>query len=279
MADWLEQVKGSWNKTADSEWYQSLRTDEKISGLVKEPASAFHPEVYRLIKKYIPDLHGREVLLPSSGDNYAAFSFALMGAKVTSSDISEKQLEYAQKIAQSLNLDICFICDDTMRLSKIDDSRYDLVYTSNGTHTWITDLLSMYKNISRVLKPTGVSIMYDIHPFNRPFTGEPWKAPQIKKPYWETMPNCHWRIQDIVNATAEAQLSIQEMQELQAVNASFWFSYDELAKQNPDELEYINHWEHNPMAALPAWISIVARKIKRDELENEYKTIIREVSQ
>ncbi len=102
--------------------------------------------------------------------------------------------------------------------------------------------------------------MYDIHPFNRPFTGEPWKAPQIRKPYWEIIPQCHWRVQDLVNAMAEAQLTIREMQELKAVNASFWFSYDELLKQNMDEIEKINDWEYNPMAALPAWISIVAQK-------------------
>lgn len=101
--------------------------------------------------------------------------------------------------------------------------------------------------------------MYDIHPFNRPFTGEPWKAPQVIKSYQETMPHCHWRVQDLVNAMTEAQLTIKEVQELQAVNASFWFSYDELLKQNTNEIEKINNWEYNPMAALPAWISIVAQ--------------------
>lgn len=200
------------------------------------------------------------MLLPSSGDNHAAFAFALMGAQVTSTDISEKQLEHAQKIAGKLNLNICFICDDTMQLSNIEDNKFDLVYTSNGTHTWISSLESMYKNIYRVLKPTGLSIMYDVHPFNHPFTGKPWEAPQIRKSYQDTTPYCHWRVQDLVNAMTEAQLTIKELQELQAVNASFWFSYDELLKQKPDEIVKINHWEYNPMAALPAWISIVAQK-------------------
>ena len=49
MNEWLKQVKDSWNKTADSAWYQSLRTDERITALVKEPANAFHPSVYKLI--------------------------------------------------------------------------------------------------------------------------------------------------------------------------------------------------------------------------------------
>ena len=260
MNERLKQVKYSWNKTADSAWYQSLRTDEKITALVKEPASAFHPAVYKLINKYIPDLQGKKVLLPSSGDNHAAFAFALLGADVTSADISEKQLGYAQEIATRLGFDIRFVCDDTTQLSKIEDNSFDLVYTSNGTHTWIADIVTMYANVYRVLKPDGFSIMYDIHPFNRPFSGEPWKEPKIIKPYGETMPHCHWRVQDLVNAMTRAQLSIKEMEELQAVNASFWFSYDELIKQDAEEVATINNWAHNPMAALPAWVSILAQK-------------------
>jgi len=118
----------------------------------------------------------------------------------------------------------------------------------------------MYKNIYRVLKPDGFSIMFDIHPFNRPFTGEPWKEPKIIKPYEQIMPHCHWRVQDLVNAMIRARLSIKKMEELQAVNASFWFSYEELIKQNKEKFARINNWEYNPMAALPAWISIVAQK-------------------
>lgn len=260
MDEWIKQVKESWNKTADSEWYRSLRTDEKMEALAKEPSSAFHPTVYQLIKKYMPDLHGKKVLLPSSGDNHAAFAFALLGAEVTSADISEKQLEHAQEIANNLNLRICFVCDDTTQLSNIEDNRFDLVYTSNGTHTWIADIETMYKNIYRVLKPSGLSSMFDIHPFNRPFAGEPWKEPKIVKPYKATMPHCHWRVQDLVNAMIGAQLSIREMEELQAVNASFWFSYEELIRQEKESIAKINDWEHNPMAALPAWISIIAQK-------------------
>ena len=74
------------------------------------------------------------------------------------------------------------------------------------------------------------------------------------------MPYCHWRIQDLVNAMTGAHLSIKEMQELQAVDASFWFSYDELKKQNKNQLENINNWKKNPMAALPAWISVLSQK-------------------
>lgn len=272
MEERLKQIRDSWNERADSAWYQSLRTDDKIEELVKEPANAFHPGLYQLIRKYIPDLRGKKVLLPSSGDNHAAFAFALLGAEVTSADISERQLEHAREIADRLNLSIRFVCDDTTLLSEMEEDSFDLVYTSNGTHTWIADIGTMYKNIYRVLKSAGHSIMFDVHPFQRPFAGEPWKEPELRKPYEEVMPHCHWRVQDLVNAMTGAGLSLKEMQELQAVNASFWFSYQDLIKmeknipqnknipQKEELLASINDWKHNPMAALPAWISIVAQK-------------------
>lgn len=118
----------------------------------------------------------------------------------------------------------------------------------------------MYHNISRVLKTCGYSMMYDIHPFNRPFTGEPWKELKVSKAYNDTMPSCHWRVQDLINANISAGLSIKEMGELEAVNASFWYTYDELVKQNSERMQSINDWNSNPMAALPAWITIVSQK-------------------
>jgi len=261
MENWLKRVKDGWNETADSEWYRSLRTDERIGQLIADPASAFHPAVLELIRKYMPDLKGKKILLPSSGDNHAAFAFALSGAKVTSSDISERQLENASAIAEKLDLHIDFVCDNTIELSRIESGAYDLVYTSNGTHSWIPEPGRMYQSICRVLKPNGYSIMYDMHPFQRPFTGEPWKEPQICKAYNDTMPSCHWRVQDLINAMISAGLTIREMAELGAVNASFWYTYDELIQQSGERLQSINDWRKNPMAALPAWISIISQKI------------------
>lgn len=95
MDEQLLWVKEHWNQTADSDWYRSLRTEERILALRQNPSVAFHPDVFALLQKYLPDLRGKKVLLPSSGDNHAAFAFALMGAAVTSADISEKQLENA----------------------------------------------------------------------------------------------------------------------------------------------------------------------------------------
>ena len=148
-----------------------------------------------------------------------------------------------------------------MKLSHIRDQAYDMVYTSNGTLSWIYDMDSMYRNIYRVLKTGGFSVMYDMHPFNRPFSGEAWKAPLIVKSYHDVFPDLHWRLQDIINSQIKAGLSICELAELPASDASFWFTYAELQKKSPEELEGINNWKKNPMAALPAWVTLISKKV------------------
>lgn len=260
MEDWEKEVKEHWNKVSDSDWYKSLRTDEALERIRENPKAAFHPGMMALLEKQVGDFAGKKILLPSSGDNHAAFALALMGAHVTSLDISERQLENARTISDDWGLDIEYICDNTMYLSKVKDASYDLVYTSNGTLTWIGDLNEMYRNVSRVLKDGGCSALFDIHPFNRPFTGEAWKPPVIKKSYYDVFPDLHWRVQDIINSNISAGLNICEMAELPATDASFWYTYDELKSKSKDDVENINDWNLNPMAALPAWIAVVARK-------------------
>ena len=60
------KIKAFWNEKADSEWYRSLRSDAVISGLQDKPETAFHPAVYALIRKYLPNLKGARVLLGRS---------------------------------------------------------------------------------------------------------------------------------------------------------------------------------------------------------------------
>ena len=260
MEDREIEVKKYWNEVSDSEWYRSLRTEERLDAIRKNPRTAFHPSVLALLEKHIGDFKGRRILLPSSGDNHAAFAFAFLGAKVTSADISERQLENARIISENWGLDIEYICDNTKYLSRIADGTYDLVYTSNGTLTWINDLNEMYRNIARVLKRGGYSAMYDIHPFTRPFTMEAWHAPEVRKSYDDVFPDLHWRVQDIVNANARAGLRVSEMIEIPAVDASFWYTFEELKAKTEDETANINDWKCNPMAAIPAWLAIIAQK-------------------
>lgn len=261
------EIKKYWNKVSDSEWYRSLRTEERLDRLRADPRSAFYPGVSGLIEKHLGGFSDKKILLPSSGDNHAAFAFALMGAKVTSSDISERQLENASAISERWGLGIEFVCDNTKRLSEFGDESFDLVYTSNGTLSWIDDPEEMYRNIRRVLKEGGLSAMFDVHPFTRPFTMEAWKKPEIRKSYNDVLPDLHWRVQDIVNVHARAGLRILEMAELPSVDASFWYTFDELRSKTAEDIAGINDRKLNPMAAIPVWLALIAKKEGRVRVE------------
>jgi SAM-dependent methyltransferase len=259
----MENVKKIWNEWSET-WYQKYRTAEAISAIIINPESAFHRTTFATIKKALPNLNGKKIFVPSSGDNHAVFAFHLMGAEVTSCDISERQLENSSGLAKKYGWDIEFVCDDTMKLSKIKSDQYDFVYTSNGVHVWIYDLNSMYANIHRILKSNGSYIMYEVHPFTRPFEDHTDRI-TVLKPYQSTgpfvideVPRFHWRMQDIMNAMISSGLSVQQIEEMHDEDGSWWVddSKDEADSFSKQQLDNLRHWELNPMAALPQWLSI-----------------------
>jgi len=260
-------IARQWDKISDSDWYKGYRTKDVIDKIFENPSSAFHSTTWDMIIKNIEDFEGKEICVPSSGDNHAVFAFSALGANVTSCDISKRQIENAEIIANERALDIKFICEDTMTLEKLPDDMYDFVYTSNGVHIWIDDLKSMYKNIHRILKKDGKYLMYDIHPFGRPFNYDDTsnnKSIIIQKPYDKTGPhgnNYHWRVGDIVNAIISSGLSIMQLEEMFAEYGTYWFeSSGGRENLSKEELDSLYHWETNPLAALPQWISISAMK-------------------
>jgi len=83
--------KTSWNNGAAA--YSALNHNEKtLSRIIENPANAFHHATWDMINKFIPNLRGKKICVPSSGDNHAVFAFAMMGTIVTSCDIAENQL-------------------------------------------------------------------------------------------------------------------------------------------------------------------------------------------
>ena len=257
-----------WNNRSD-EYYGTLNS--QLDRLIKDPAWAFPQPIWKMIRTAFPNLQDKRVLVPSSGDNCAVFAFLLLGASVTSCDIAERQLYNAQSIADEQGWNIEFIRQDSMELDGIRDTEYDLVYTSNGVHVWISELPKMYRNFNRVLKPGGRYIMFETHPFIRPFDDSGSEI-KVKKPYAETGPfvsgdiaEYKWRIMDIFNAIRNAGFDVPHMEEFHSSPDEYnaWFTR-ELGETDEQYAKKYN-WKHNPWAALPQWIGF--------STQNEGKTI------
>ena len=68
--------KTSWNNGAAA--YSALRHNDKVlNRIIEDPANAFHHTTWAMINKYVPDLRGKRICIPSSGDNHAVFAFAI----------------------------------------------------------------------------------------------------------------------------------------------------------------------------------------------------------
>jgi SAM-dependent methyltransferase len=269
MSTVAEKNKANWNAYAEK-YTNYEHSDKKMNETAAEPANAFDPITWELIQRYAPILKGKKVCVPSSGDNHAVYAFVMLGACVTSCDISENQLANAERIAKQYGWDnsIEFICTDTMRLDGIKDSSYDFVYTSNGVHVWINDLNAMYRNIWRILKPDGVYIMYEIHPFQRPFTNNDGI---VTRSYEETGPyesdsnvTFAWRVMDIMNSIFHSGFVVKHMEEIlpkKNYDWPFWFRHEEILDGATATREEVDRrWLEHKMTMLPEMLCIVAHK-------------------
>jgi SAM-dependent methyltransferase len=256
-------------------WYNPVWTNEgRIQALLEQPSSAFHHKVLDQLTSLRAKLRGSRVCVLASGDNHAVFAFHAMGALVTSVDISERQIENARMVAENHGWEIEFICSDITRLEGIGNAMYDLVYTSNGVHVWIDDLWAMYKNIFRVLRPGGDQVMFEVHPFTRPFTYDEEKQRDVgrvsvEKPYHDVGPSGEppeytWRFQDFVNAIADSGLCICHVEEFDAEVGTYWGDLDDRQRRGNDvsldEIAWRYDWHQNPLAAIPQWVVVRSRK-------------------
>ena len=258
----IEKIKDNWNSMAER--WNELRSDAIIQGIIQDPYFIFRPELMAMFKRFVGDFSNKRILVPASGDNREVFAFHLMGAKVTSSDLSEKQMENSAKVAHRHGWDIEFVCDDAMRLSGIASGEYDFVYISNGVMIWIDDLKTMYENIKRVLKPGGYYMMYDAHPFMFPFDTDDTAKLTLRKDYAHTGPFgkyaiYNWRLQDILNAMISAGLSLRHIEEMNAVYGTFWVDWDKAHTYPEEELTKFYDSKTNPLYALPQALALCAQ--------------------
>ncbi|MCP4640532.1 MAG: class I SAM-dependent methyltransferase [bacterium] len=208
--------------------------------------------------KHLGDLSGKQVCVLGSGDNQVVFALAGLGAKVTSVDISQNQLDNAAERAKTLGLDIEFVHADVTDLACLGDASFDVVYTGGHVAVWVADLRTYYAEAARILRPGGLFIVNEYHPFRRVWK-ESTDSLVIEYPYFERGPfefdldndvlypepgdlksyEFHWTISDYLSAVMATECALIEVDEYG---------------------EEVGDWEVAPMQGLPEFLLIMARK-------------------
>jgi SAM-dependent methyltransferase len=264
MVNMHETNRQWWDATAER-WRELRERDGLWRTCLQEPEVAFEGEAFELIQRCVGALAGKEVCVIGSGDNYAAFALAGCGARVTSVDIAQRQLDIAAERARSLGLQIEFVRSDAVHLNELPNSRFDLVTSTNGFFVWISDPAALFSAVYRLLRPGGFYVFYDIHPFLRPWKDERGQV-KMTEPYWFRGPlerssenegyEFHWTLADLVNPLLETGFQLRRIAESLPRSARF-FRGDSYEDLDDDQLM---DWQYNWLAGLPAWLTVAAQK-------------------
>ncbi len=134
-----ERNRRKWNATADH-WREMRDEDGLWKRIPSEPEHGFDGGALELIEHHYPAMDGVDTCVIGSGDNYAAFALAGLGAAVTSVDISEEQLNVAR--AQQLELSMSFVRADAADLSDLPDASFVLRLTIDSRPDYAIRILT-----------------------------------------------------------------------------------------------------------------------------------------
>lgn len=237
----------------------------------RHPENSLTTKGVALIDQYLGGVIDKPVVVLGSGDNGAAFALSGLGAKVTSVDISQAQLDIAAQRAQELGLaNIEFHQGDIMALPEFADETFDFACSVGVVAIWITDLRRYYAEAYRILKPGGLFVIDEMHPsrfiFELPFEDKPSTVAfhyfdTGPKPYaydpesgmsltlresrenpnnWPQQYESHWTVSDYVMALIDAGFELLHIAEKPSEN--------------------LDNWRQDPKEAFPEDLQLIARK-------------------
>lgn len=81
-------------------------------------------------------------------------------------DIAENIIEQAKETARKANIINCdFVAADILDIDKSYHNKFDFIFFTIGAITWFKDLTLLFEKVSKCLKPNGLLLINDFHPF------------------------------------------------------------------------------------------------------------------
>lgn len=156
MKDYLAINKKSWDARLEahlsSEFYN-------VKGFLEGKSSLNQIEL-----DLLGNITGKSILHLQCHFGQDSISLSRMGANVTGVDFSDSAITKAKEFAEKMNTDTRFLCCDIYELPLYLEEKFDIVFTSYGTISWLPDLEKWSHVIQHFLKPNGQFIFVEFHP-------------------------------------------------------------------------------------------------------------------
>ena len=108
---------------------------------------------------------GKRLLDLGCGGGQTSIFFAKQEAIVTGVDLSEKQIDFAGKLAKKKKTKVSFLQGDIEDLSQFEEGSFDLVNSSHTIH-YLENIERCFDEVYRVLKEGGKFVFSISHPLN-----------------------------------------------------------------------------------------------------------------
>ena len=170
------------NQALWNEWV-AIHARSKLYSL--DQFKAGKSSLHCLEMEELGEVSGRSLLHLQCHFGLDTLSWARLGAQVTGIDFSEEGIALAQSLSRELDIPARFLCCDLYDLPAHLSEQFDIVYTSYGVLTWLSDLRGWAKIAAQFLKPGGTFYIAEFHPFSMIFDEE---APELRLryPYFDT---------------------------------------------------------------------------------------------
>jgi SAM-dependent methyltransferase len=215
--NYLEMNKKVWDSRTNvhvkSKFYD-------VESFVNGKSSLNSPEL-----KLLGNVKGKSILHLQCHFGQDTLSLARMGAHVTGVDLSSNAISHANMLKETLGLNAKFIESDVCQFSSINNKQFDIVYTSYGVLSWLSNLTGWANTIESSLKTGGQFHLVEFHPINDLLSGYSYfskSEPDVDEEgtYTEncdgttsTMATWSHSISDVINALLAAGLSIEVFSE------------------------------------------------------------------
>ena len=130
------------------------------------------------------DVSGKRLLHLQCHFGMDTLSWGRRGALVTGIDFSPQAIDLARSLSRELDLPARFVCCDLYDLPQQLDpaEKFDIVFTSYGVLTWLSDRRRWAQIAASYLRPGGVFYIAEFHPFAMVLSDD---APVIQYPYFD----------------------------------------------------------------------------------------------
>ncbi|WP_203137517.1 class I SAM-dependent methyltransferase [Microbacterium sp. JZ31] len=149
-------------------WEERVALHEQAYGLDAYDDPSHLSDVVRFdlaaLAQFVPSLEGLDVCHLQCHIGTDTLSLARAGASVTGVDFSPEALAAAERFASRHGVAMTWVLSDVLDARAAVTGDFDLVYTSIGTISWLSDLDRWAAQIAGLLRPGGLFYIRDGHP-------------------------------------------------------------------------------------------------------------------